>query len=346
MNPNAAAPGGMNPVGGNIQIATQPRAGLHLGDIVTLHVIKQLEGAKWAVGIGGRVYAAFSAVPLEAGAVLRARVGAAGGKLILTISDVVPDAVRAAVQQQGLPAGGEAEFVARALARSGLPILAETIHKVRTLLSQTGVEPRRGARAAATLVDKGIDPSTPGARALLPVLAFGEKGGGDPRRYRGRPLPDTPRKVREFVSGLASEPAAHDAALQAYNHVRGKTQSWVVIPFVFTEGNQRVNGTVKILYDPFHERPQALTLSTDRISFHVALRGAAEKRAAGRLGRLTLYADDEGTRRAAARVLDSMRSKFNNMGLEVDDIVNDGGEFDGYSPVEEGLTLPSVDTVG
>jgi hypothetical protein len=34
------------------------------------------------------------------------------------------------------------------------------------------------------------------------------------------------------------------------------------------------------------------------------------------------------------------------MGLEVDDIVREGNAFDGFTPVEEGETLPSVNTVG
>jgi len=33
------------------------------------------------------------------------------------------------------------------------------------------------------------------------------------------------------------------------------------------------------------------------------------------------------------------------MGLEVDDTIKEGNTFDGFSPVAEGETLPSVDTV-
>jgi hypothetical protein len=340
-----AGPMNPNPVGGNIQISPRLESGLHLGDLVTLHVIKRLEGTKWAVGIGGRVYPAFSTLALEPGALLRARVGSAGGKLVLTISDVLPDVVRAAIERQGLPAGGDAEFIARALARSGLPILAETIHKVRTLLAQSGVEPRRGARAAASLIDRRIDPASPGARALLPVLAFGEKGGEDTRRYRGKPLPDTSKKLKEFMAALPADAASRHAALQAYNHIRGKSQTWIVIPFVFTEHKQRVAGTMKFLYDPFHSRPLALALCTEDISFHVGLYAEGPAHA-GKMGVLKLYCDDAKSRRAAEKVLDIMKPKFHNMGLEVDDTIIEGDAFDGFSPVEEGITLPSVDTVG
>ena len=327
-----------DPIKGAIRIARAPEMGLRPGQSVSVNVIKHLEGAKWAVAVNGRVFPAFSELPLQAGQVLRARVSAAEGKLLLTVTEEVPDAVRTALVLQGLPAGGEAEMIAHALARSGLPILAETIEKVRALLSRSGLEQRRGARIAATLVDRGIDPAGPGAHALLPVLGFGERGGEDHRRYRGRQLPDTPRAVKEFAAALSGDAASRPSILQAYNHIRAKSQSWVIIPFVFTSGSRRIAGTMKILFDPFQSRPLAFTLCTEGISFHIPL-GA-------RPGKLALYCDDEATLRAAQRGLDSLRSKFHNMGLEVDDIINKGEAFDGFSPAEEGMILPSVDTVG
>ncbi|MGD0725721.1 MAG: hypothetical protein ABSB63_09170 [Spirochaetia bacterium] len=327
-----------DPIRGSIRIAGTPETGLRPGQSVSVNVIKHLEGAKWAVAIKGRVFPAFSELPLQAGQLLRARVSAAEGRLLLTVTEEVPDAVRAALVRQGLPAGGDAEVIAHALARSGLPILAETIQKVLALLTRSGMDLRKAARIAATMVDRGIDPAGPGARALLPVLGFGERGGEDHRRYRGRQLPDTPRAVKEFAAALSTDPAARPSVLQAYNHIRAKSQSWVVIPFVFTSGSQRIAGTMKILFDPFQSKPLAFTLSTEDISFHLPLRA--------RQGRLAIYCDDERLRRAAQRGLDSLRSKFHNMGLEVDDIINKGEGFDGFSPGEEGMILPSVDTVG
>ena len=333
-----SAPVTPEPIRGAIRISSAPEMGLRPGQSVSVSVIKHLEGAKWAVAVKGRVFPAFSELPLHAGQVLRARVSAAEGRLILTVTEDVPDAVRAALARQGFPAGGDAEMIAHALARSGLPILAETIQKVRALLARTGMDPRRTARIAATMVDRGIDPAGAGARALLPVLGFGERGGEDHRRYRGRQLPDTPLAVKEFAAALSENAASRPSLLQAYNHTRAKSQSWVVIPFVFTSGSQRIAGTMKILFDPFRPRPLAFTLCTEDISFHLPL-GASR-------GRLAIYCDDERVRRAAQRGLDSLRSKFHNMGLEVDDIINKGEAFDGFSPAEEGMILPSVDTVG
>ena len=347
------------PVEGRIHVTAKPGSELRPGSTVVLHVIKSLDGAgdavgsssrKWAVGIGGKVYPAFTDVALEPGATLKARVALVQGKLVLNVSDRmpdrVPDAVRSALQAAGVPAGQDAEIIARALARSGLPLLPETIQKARALLARVGLEARSGARAAATLVDRGFDLAGETARTLLPVLAFGQKGGEDHRRYRGRDLPGSREAVKKFASTLAVDPGGTASALQAYNHTRGASQTWVVIPFVFNvrakspqdeRPGDRIAGSIRILYDAFASRPVAFSLVTDEISFHLPLQG--------KRGALSLYCA-EALRPAAARSLDSLRAKFHNMGLEVDDTINEKDAFDGFSPVEEGAGFFRVDTVG
>ena len=289
-------------------------------------MIKQLGAGKWAVGIAGRVYPACSDLPLETGATLRARVGFTGGKLVLVVSDVIPDAIQAALQRQGIATGG------------GLPLLSQTIERLKPLLARSDADPRRAARALAALVDRGIDPGSPAGQALLPVLGFGDKGGEHPRRYRGKPLPENRSAVKEFVKGLHAAPSDRPTLLQAYNHLPARSQAWIVIPFAFTKSGQSIAGTMKILLDTVRQRPLALSLSAEGLDFHLPLQG--KKRS------LSIYCDQSPLRRAAAAGLDSLRAKFHNMGLEVDDTIKDGDAFDGYSPIEEASNLPSVDTVG
>jgi hypothetical protein len=327
-----------SPVGGSIHLSLKHGPGPRPGETVVVHVIKRLDAGRWAVGLQGRVYPASSELPLEPGAVLRARVSGAAGKLVLTVSDVVPDALLGALQLQGIPSGGLEELIARTIARAGLPILPDTIQKVKSLLTRAGVDERKSARSAVTMVDKRIDPSSAGAASLLRVLAFGQKGGDDPRRYRGRQMPQTPQEVKAFAESLPAGQEAPSSALQAFNHAAGKTPSWVVIPFVFTAGAQRMAGTVKVLFDAFHKRPLALCLVTAEVALHLPLTGTRR--------RLSIYSDSDRVQRAAARGLDSLRSKFHNMGLEVDDTIKEGNAFDGFTPVEEGEALPGVDTVG
>jgi len=333
-----------HPVGAGVRVTVPGLSGLKPGEMVLVHVIKQLDAGKWAVAVKGRVYPAFSELPLEAGAVLKARVSGSAGRLVLTLAPgSPPDAVASGLAAHGIPPGGVEEAVARALSRSGLPVDPSTIQKLKQLLSRTELDERRGARAAATLADKRIDPSSAGAAALLKVLAFGQKGGEDPRRYRERPLPQNARAVKEWVRSLpetlALTPAAaaQPSALATYNHRTGRSQSWVVIPFVFSAQGARLEGTLKILYDAYKARPIALSISAGEVAVYLTLQG---RRA------LSIFCDSPRIRRAAERGLDTLRSKFHNMGLEVDDIIKEGNTFDGFSPVAEGETLPSVDTVG
>jgi hypothetical protein len=325
------------PAGGSVHVTVPGLSGLRAGEAVTVHVIKQLDAGKWAVGVKGRVYPASSDLPLEPGAVLKARVGGLPGRFVLTVSRAEPDAVLSALAASGIPPGGVEETVARALARSGLPVLAENIQKIKTLLTRAGVDERKGARAAASLVDKRIDPSSSGAAALLKVLAFGQKGGEDPRRYREKPMPQTPKSVEEWTASITAPGAGRPSVLQSYNHRAGRSQTWVVIPFVFTSDGRRLEGTLKILYDVFRARPLALSLSAGEAALFLPLQGRR---------RLSVFCDSPRARRAAEQGLDSLRSKFHNMGLEVDDTIKEGITFDGFSPVEEEETLPSVDTVG
>ncbi len=325
-------------VGAVIRLAQQPGVRLHVGETVTLTVIKRLAADKWAVGIGGRVYPAISDLALAPGAVLRARVGQSAGKLLLSVSESVPDAVSVALAKEGLPAGGPAEMMARALARAGVPLSAQIIEKALDLLRRAHVEPKAGSRAAAAMADKGIDLSSSGARALLPILGFGERGGSDPRRYRGRPLPQNRQQVAEQVAAIAAEPARAASPLVAFNHLKGKSQSWVVIPFLFTAASDRFAGAIKILYDPTEARPLAMTITTEGIAFHLAL-GSSQRR-------LSVFCREPGLQRAAQSRLGPFRAIFRKLSVEVDDIVSDGDAFDGFSPIGEAQALPSIDTVG
>jgi hypothetical protein len=323
---------------GAIQISLRPGLRLRPGEMVLVAVIKRLDAGKWAVGIGGRVYPAYSQLALEPGSVLKARVGTSAGRLLLTLTDQPQDPLRAALMREGVPGGAASLTIARALVLAGLPVKAETIEKVRAHLSRLRLAPHKAARLIAALIDKGIDPASRGIDSLLGLLAFGEQGGGDPRRYRGKPLPTTAGAVKELASGLAvSEPDRADA-IQAFNHIRGKAQTWVVIPFVFGDGPERLGGTIKILYDPFLSRPLRLALTAGGVSFSLPLEGKKRK--------LSVFVDDQALRSAAQRGLDRLRSKFHNMGMEVDDTIAGGDAFDGFSPTAEGTTLPIIDVAG
>jgi hypothetical protein len=125
--------------------------------------------------------------------------------------------------------------------------------------------------------------------------------------------------------------------LQAYNHLKGASQSWIVVPFSFTARGKSVEGTIKLLWDPYRGRPLALSLVTSDMAFHLPLEGRPP----------TLSVScTQSLRPVVERAVDDLRPDFNHMGMEVDDTINERDAFDGFSPLGEGVPLPSVDTVG
>jgi len=323
---------------GALQITLRPGLRLRPGETVEVTVIKRLDLDKWAVGIGGRVYPAYSRLALEPGSMLKARVESAAGRLLLSLSEQPHDPLQAALIREGIPSGVASQLIARALVLSGLPVRGETIEKVKLLLSRLKLPVHKGARLLATLIDKGIEPTSRGVGALLAMLSFGESGGGDPRRYRGRKMPTTPQEVKEYAAGLPVTGADAPDALQAFNHCKGKSQTWVIVPFVFGSDRERIAGSIKILYDPFLARPRRLSLTVDGMSFYLPLEGKKRK--------LMLFCDDPALGATAKRGLDTLRAKFHNMGMEVDDTILGREAFDGFSPVAEGASLPIVDVAG
>jgi hypothetical protein len=309
--------------------------------MVSLHVLKRLDANKWAVAIGGRVYPARSGLALEPGAVLRARVGASGRHLVLSLDPGLRPA-EAALHRLGLPAGPLQEVIAAALLSSGQPVTARVLEKMRLIVSRSALRKDRAAKAFATLLDKGIDITSPGAERLVGEISFGQQGGGERRGYRGRDLPRSAEEARRaFQSASAAGP--HGAgAIAAYNHLRGRSESWVVIPFLFTDGPDEYPGTLKVLFDPFAGKPLAFALSVSpnggaEVSFHGSLQG-------GR--RVRLFCSERSIRRRARRSIGPLAAKLRNLGFELDDIIQGGEDFDGFSPAGEAGLLRGVDAVG
>jgi hypothetical protein len=326
-------------VGGRIQITARPGLALRQGEVVTLTVLKRLTDTSWAVAIRGRVYPARSAVELEAGSLVKARVSSAGRHLVLSLEAAAARSADALIRQ-GLPAGPLTQLIASSLLRSGQPVTAELVEKLRTILSRSPLKKVRAARALATLVDKGIDPAGPGAETLVRHLCFPQPEEQGRRRGRGRPLPRSPSEARQALAVLVS--AGPPGAIAVYNHRRGRSQSWVVIPFLFTDTDGDYPGTLKLLYDPYRKAPLQAAISVaapggEEISFCADLQGARQ---------FSVFCGDPAARQRISGRLRALKVKLRNLGFDLDDIIHGGDEFDGFSPVWDGAALRGVDAVG
>ena len=326
---------------GSIQVSTRPGLGLRTGDVVTLHVLKRLTDDKWAVGLKGRVLAARTDLDLAPGSTLRARVQSAAGTIVFVLDRGKASPLADALGRQGIPSTQEAELIAAALIRSGRSVDAASVDRVRTLLARTRLEARRGARAAATMVDKGIDLSSAGAADLLELLCLEESGSRDRQRERGRPFPRDGREAKEALAKTATteEPSS---GLHVYNALRGRSETWIVVPFRYRDGTTDCPGSLRLLVDPYAGRLLRMVVGVRPSGdtawhFEFTLEGRR---------RMTVYCDDGASLRAARANLDTLTAKVHNMGIEVSDTVRDGREFDGFSSAREDAVIAAVDAEG
>jgi hypothetical protein len=328
-------------VGGNIQIAAQRALNLRSGDLVSINVIKHLEGNKWAVGIQGRVFPAFSKLELQPGAILRARVTAGGSRLILAIENEHGDPSLAALARQGLSGGKADALMAAALLRSGLSVAAELVEKMRAVITRSGLQKERAARGLAVLAEKGIDISSHASDKLLEVFSFGERGGEDHRKYKKRELPKD-KGAAKAIRSILAEPAGKADSLAVFNHLKGKNQSWIVVPFLYGEGADEYPGTIKLLYDPYMHRPSSMSVSVapnggPSMDFYLTLEGKKK---------LSVFCGDPDLRASMKGLYAEFAAEFHNIGFEVDDTIYGSESFDGFSPVWEGASVRGIDTVG
>jgi hypothetical protein len=328
-------------VGGNIQIAARSQLGLRSGDLVSINVIKNLDGGKWAVGIQGRVFPAFSKLDLQPGSTLRARVTLVGSKFLFTIENDPKDPALAALVRQGLAGGEDDSLAASSLLRTGLSVTAEIVEKMKAVIARSALQKARTARSLAVLADKGIEISSQASERLLGIFGFGEKGGEDHRKYRKRELPKG-EEASDAVKSVLEQTEGKPDVLAVFNHLKGRNQSWIVVPFLFGEGPDELPGTIKILYDPFMRRPRSMVVTVAPkggfpIDFHIVLEGKKK---------LTVFCGDPEVRAAISGLYGGFASKINNLGFQVDDTIYGSESFDGFSPVWEGASVRGIDTVG
>jgi hypothetical protein len=326
---------------GSIRVSARQGLAVREGEVVTLHVIKRLTGDKWAVGLGGRVLPARTDLDLSPGAVLRARVQSTSGRVLFVLEQSAPSPLADALLRAGVTDNPESRLIAAALVRGGRPVDPDTVARVRALLVKTRREARRGARAAATMLDKGIDLASTGAADLLDMISLDEPGGRDPRRRRGRRFPRDPGQVKADLSETAG-PDAPTSGLHVYNALRGRSETWMVVPFVYRDGDVECPGAVKLLVDPYAGRLRRLVVGvcppgSGTWHFSFDLEGRRH---------MSVYTDDAPLSGPARANLDILTAKVHNMGIEVSDTVRDGREFDGFSSADAEAVLAAVDARG
>jgi hypothetical protein len=347
-------------ISGSIRVSSGQFADLKVGDVISVRVIKRLIGNKWAVGIRGRTFPAFSDIELRPGSTIKAFVQGTGGKIVLQIREIVAEArgepspivgegsglrlIRSALLQSALQ---------RPVSNSKISISAQTAKKLNKLFARLTAKKRKaGFRISggiAEVAEKGLDPSSPGVEAVLSILSLIDQEGETGRHYRQNretkssdeeSFNDLKRMVKHRLSKRESNPEQYHL-LQLFNHLALSDETWIVSPYRFRGGGETYSGLIKVLLDTRRHLIKRIVLDVARGESIVSFLLTAERGAEKPL-HMSVYCSETGLRESIKKKFPDLVSILQNHGVECDDSIYKDEEFDGFSASWERGTQSGV----
>lgn len=307
-----------------------------------MKVIQPLAGGAWQVSIGGKLFAVRSTVPLRAGQTLTTRVTFQGNTVNLR---VLSDGTGSAAVPRG---GEESTALNLVLQRSGLPVNEGILAALKRAAGGGSFEVRlQRMRLAAILLGKGIEPTDELIDAVIDPLSGrgedrdhgdspGHKGTGQENSDDEETAGDMLTAVRTQARRAAESP---DHPLQLVNHLDNPEGSWIIIPLAVERKGTFISGSLRLLLDT----PEgggwswgALVVSSGENTWRFVL-----SKRPGATGVEIIY--PEGVTPASlGKTLSDFLEKCEKVGLEIDDKVNRGTVFDGFTLGRPGKNIDTL----
>lgn len=359
------------------------QVGLRDGEILSIRIEKFLGKGRYAVAVRGSLLTVRSLLPLEPGRIIRARVLISGQRVELRLLGSIASRSSAAPVSSGPPVTSIptelTSLVAQSMRRSGLPISPESMAAISAMIPRTKRRDPSFVRFATILFDKHlhVDPE------LLEELylagtgdrdgAFGDgrRGGhwdeqrpnGNGRQHESgertegigsgveaeaaeRPdsssSPATPALREQLRAQLRGGTGREVSWWALFNHQRGEHEGWVVVPFGLKREETVLDGSIRVLLSSTVNQSTAAGLAVARAVVVVNGVGAFE------IGgspprRLAIHAETTAMRQRLVRLLPELAEKLRNLGVEVDDTINGGKIFDGFS--SDHIPMQGVDAI-
>ena len=288
------------------------------GDLVNVRVLKHIDGRRWAVSFRGRVFTAVTDIGLNPATILRARVEKHARGLLLRI------------RNESTPVDVPETIIA-SLLRSGIKPSTRVWRALRLITGDS--KDRKRARLISLMLEKNIDPTSRGWDRLFRILAFG--GGGDGQNRSRENLRDLAKRLRK---ALVRKAVTHDDEhpLHLFNHLKGMEDTWVMAPLRMGD----LEGFLKLLVTRNSRRPRRVVLDVSDGKAHWSFLLVPNR---SRI-RLRVFCSENGLRHLCSEKIPQLRSKLQNHGVECDDSIYDEKEFDGFSPIWEGVGGHQIDT--
>jgi hypothetical protein len=284
------------------------------------------------VRIGDGVFRARTNMSLLPGQRLQVRVFVRGGTLVLRKAASAASTASALGPHRSQLPTSLYPTVSGILARSGLPANERGVEALLARARRIGRRGLQALRFLAILQEKGMEAPDSLVEQLVSLAGTdGEEGDEGDRSQDHR---DQSHRER---NGPQDQPSEADSrqkskdtreALVVANHLKGRRDQWVIVPFSAASKGVEVNGAMRVLLDSASGAARRMILAARAPTkrWNVAVESASN-----RVSRVSILCDPTSLSSRLRRETAGLRRALATRGIRLDITAPPAG-FDGFSP--------------
>lgn len=321
-----------------------PRKTIKHGDILTLKVIKKIEGA-WQVSLGGKLHTAdIKNLTVHPGQHLTARAYFDGKILILKVLE--EEGMGASATKDGF---ASSNFSMEVLQKSIFDLVqalawsieGDELEQLVSVLYQFKREDQGFIRFLLILLDKGLPLSFHLISAIEQELEgrSGKRGKGKDKEKDLENTEDYEKESDRSLEKIEGSP------LQLVNHLQGIRENWIFLPLSIKRKNSEKKGLLKIQTLENNARGKATKneksweKSIHRIVFTITHNGESWgfiiKNCNKPLRTLIIYAEGEKKGKKIVNAVGNLEKYMRKLHIEVDKNIKDWEDFNGFDEKTE-----------
>lgn len=306
---------------------------------VSVQIISRISSNTFSASIFGRRVTVWSSLDLKPGMTFKTSVAFRGKSVVLkTVAQPSALGKEAGLNQLNQARG----IAAETLTRANIPLSAHIIASFADFAAKYKATGKEQFRLAALLFDKGLNPGEENFNALksfINPLAGREGRGGSEGGRREKDEESGKRAARGMVEklkkGMKAVEEASSPVLLLFNHIPGRYDNWVIIPF----SGEGLAGVIRIKPGENGRAVKSLVVSVSKEGFSCHFSVPRYDRLPRRM---SLYVEGCEPEKLPGEILHIFRQNIEKFRCVLDDTINTCDDFDGFSEMS-GYSYTDID---
>jgi hypothetical protein len=341
--------------------AAQSVRALKPGSHVSFTVKGRNADGSWTLFLGGRELKVRAEAQLVPGSRMRAAVSLVKGRIYLKIlHDTGTGKERESAGGNGMRTQKVQDGILEGMIKTGMPIREELVSSLSRLYCSLQTNEKTLYRLIALFADKELYPRPEEIERLVRQVGGREYAGGGEGKEEGKEERQksgqresgdrrgreaakrrnvksadiTSAKMRKAAEGRISDrigtAESSTGLLPLFNHIRGRHEHWIVVPFSLEEREDRIVLRCRI---DAKGRIDRYTLSIfGQKSWHFSIKGYGKRK------NCIVYSNDRDVLAHSGKYLEGLRKKLHNLPLDFDDTIREASLFEAFVSTHSGKT--------